>query len=66
MPRLKITKVVLCHCNIVENDYQRNSRVLHKFVQNKSFGQLLDILPKSFIFWTIVNSVFSIKIKKIK
>ena len=50
MPRLKITKVVLCHCNIVENDYQRNSRVLHKFVQNKSFGQLLDILPKSFIF----------------
>ena len=50
MPRLKITKVVLFRCNIVENDYQRNSRVLHKFVPNKSFGQLLDILPKSFIF----------------
>ena len=66
MPRLKITKVVLFRCNIVENDYQRNSRVLHKFVPNKSFGQLLDILPKSFIFWTIVNSVFSIKIKKNK
>ena len=40
---LEITEVVLTHCNIVNNDYQQNSRVLYKFVPNNSFGQLLDI-----------------------
>ena len=46
----KITEVVLVHCNIVNNDYQQDSRVLCTFVPNKSFGQLLDISPKKFIF----------------
>ena len=50
VPRLKITEVVLIHCNIVNNDYQQDSRVLCKFVPNKSFGQLLDMSPKNFIF----------------
>ena len=40
---LKITEVVLTHCNIVNNDYQQDSRVLYTFVPNKSFGLLLDI-----------------------
>ena len=40
---LKITEVLLVHCNIVNNDYQQDSRVLYTFVSNKSFGQLLDI-----------------------
>ena len=40
---LKITEVVLTHCNIVNNDYQQDSRVLYTFVPNKSFGQLSDI-----------------------
>ena len=35
---LKITVVVLMHCNIVKNDYQQDSRVLYTFVPNKSFG----------------------------
>ena len=47
---LEITEVVLVYCNIVNNDYQQDSRALYKFVRNKSSGQLLDILPKSFIF----------------
>ena len=37
---LEITKVVLVHCNIVNNDYQHNSRVLYTFVPSRSFGQL--------------------------
>ena len=41
MPHLEITKVVLIHCNIVNNDYQQESRVLYTCVTNKSFGQLL-------------------------
>ena len=43
VPHLEITEAVLVHCNIVKNDYQQDSRVLYKFVPNKSFGQLLDI-----------------------
>ena len=37
MPHLKIAEVVLVHCNIVDNFYQQNSRVLYTFVPNKSF-----------------------------
>ena len=29
VPHLKITEVVLVHCNIVNNDYQQDSRVLY-------------------------------------
>ena len=29
VPHLQITEVVLVHCNMVNNDYQQNSRVLH-------------------------------------
>ena len=47
---LQITEAVLLHCNIVNNDYQHDSRVLRKFVPNKSFTQLLDISSKNFIF----------------
>ena len=50
VPHLKINEAVLVYCNIINNDYQQDSRVLHRFVPNKSFGQLLHILPKSFIF----------------
>ena len=50
VPNLEITEVVLIHCNIVNNSYQRNSEVLYTFFPNKSFGQLLDILPKNLIF----------------
>ena len=50
VPQLEITEVVLIHCNIVNNYFQWNSRVLYTFVANKSFGQLLDISPENFIF----------------
>ena len=46
---LEINEVVLIHCNIVNNDYQQDSRVLYALVPNKSYGQLLDISRKIFI-----------------
>ena len=49
-PHLEITEVVLVHCNIVNNDYQNDSRVLYTFIPNESFSQLLDTSPKTFIF----------------
>ena len=56
---LEITDIVLVQCNVVNNDYQQNSRVLYTFVPNKSFGQLLDISLKNFIFFKHFNSEFS-------
>ena len=59
VPHLKITEVVLVYCNIANNGYQQDSRVLYAFVPNKSFGQLLDISPKNFIFLKPFDSEFS-------
>ena len=47
---LEITKVVLIHDNIANNDFQQDTRVLCTFIHNKSFGQLLYISPKNLIF----------------
>ena len=58
MAHLEITEVVLIYYNTVK-DYQQNSRVLYTFVPNKSFGQLLDILPINFIFPKTFDSEFS-------
>ena len=38
VPNLEITEAALVHCNIVNNNYQQNLRVLYTFVPNKSFG----------------------------
>ena len=58
VPYIEITEVVLVHCNIVENDYQQDSRVLYTFVSNKSFGQLLDISPKIYVFKNFQLRIF--------
>ena len=58
LPHLEITEVVLVHCNIVNNDYQQDSRVLYTFVPNKSFGSLLDISPSNHIFLKTFNSEY--------
>ena len=50
VPRLDITEVLLVHCNIVNNHYQHDSRVLYTFVPNELFGQLLDISSKNLVF----------------
>ena len=33
VPHLEITDVVLVHCNIVNNDYQQDSRVFYTFLK---------------------------------
>ena len=59
LPHLAITEVVLVQCIIVNNDYQKDSRILYTFVPIKSFGQLLDIPPKNFISLKTFDSEFS-------
>ena len=58
VPHLEITEVVLVHCNIVNNDYKQDSRVLHTFVSNKPFGSLLEISPTNHIFLKTFNSEY--------
>ena len=36
-PDLEIVELVLIHCNIVNNNYQQNCRILYTFVPNKVF-----------------------------
>ena len=50
LPPLEITELVLVHYSVVNNDrnnndYEQDTRVLHGFVPNKSFGQLMDTSP---------------------
>ena len=55
----EVTEVVLVHCNLVNNDYQEDSRVLHTFVPNKPFVNLLEVAPTNFIPLKTFNSEFS-------
>ena len=59
VPHREITEVVLVHCNIVNNDYQQDSRVLYTFVPNKPFGSLLEISRTSHIILKIFNSEYN-------
>ena len=56
VPHLKITEVILVHFNMINNDYQQDSRVLYPFVPNKPFGSLLDISLTNHIFLKTFNS----------
>ena len=59
VPHLEIAEVVLVHCNIVNNVYQCNSKVLYTFRPNKSFVQLLNFSATNVIFLKTFNSEFS-------
>ena len=55
---LEITEVALVHCDIANNDYQKDSRVSYTFVPNKPFGSLLEISPTNHIFLKTFNSEY--------
>ena len=55
VPHLEIVELVLVHCNLVNNDYQQDSRILYTFLLNKTFGSLLEISPTNQAF---LNSEF--------
>ena len=59
VPHLEIAEVVLVHCDVVNNDYQQDSRVLYLFVPNKPFGSLLEISSTNHIFLKTLNSEYS-------
>ena len=59
VPHLEITEVVFVHCNMVNNDYQQDSRDLCTFIPNKPFGSLLGISPTNRIFLKTLNSEYN-------
>ena len=58
VPHLEVVELVPVHCNLVNNDYQQDSRILFTFVPNKSFGSLLEISPTNQVFLKTFNSEF--------
>ena len=58
VPHLGVAELIIVYCNIINNNYQRDSRILYAFVPNKLFGSLLEISPPSHIFLKIFNSEF--------
>ena len=58
VPHLEIVELVLIHCNIVNDNYQQNSRILYRFVPNKPFDSLLEISPPNHIFLKTLSSKF--------
>ena len=50
VPHLEIAELVLIHCNLVNNNYQQNSRILYTFVLNQPFDSVLEISPPNHIF----------------
>ena len=58
VPHLEIVEVVLVHCNLVNDDYLQNSRILYIFVPNKTFGTLFEISPPNHVFLKTFNSEF--------
>ena len=55
---MEALKIVLVHCNIVNSDYQQDSRVLYTLVPNKPFGSLLEVSLKNYFFLKTFNSEF--------
>ena len=58
VPHLEVVELVLVQCNLVNNDYQQDSRILYTFVPNKTFGSLLEISPTNHVFLKTFNSEF--------
>ena len=48
----------VCNCNLVNNNYQKASKVLFTFVPNKQFGQLITITPHSPTMLKTANAEF--------
>ena len=55
---LESVEVVLIHCNLVNNSYQQESKVLFTFLPNKQFDQLITISPHLLTMLNTTNGKF--------
>ena len=54
---LEVVEVVLVQCNLVDNQYQQKSEVLHTFTPNKYYVYLLILEPSNLVFLKTYNRV---------
>ena len=59
MSKSESLEVVLVHCSLVNNNYQEASKVWFTFLQNKQFGQLITVAPRSLTMLNTTNTEFS-------
>ena len=57
IPRLEIVRNVLVFCNLVENVYLQDRKLLFSFVPNSRFGSLLSITTQV-VNYDTVDSIF--------
>ena len=58
VPQLDQVDYVLLHCNIVQNDYLQNSKLLYEFVPDQPFGKLISVKPPVLIQCKTTDSIF--------
>ena len=58
LPHLETVELVLGYCNLINNDYQQDTRILYTFVPNKPFGSLFEISQTNHIFLKKFNSEY--------
>ena len=57
VPHLEISEVVLAHCNIVNNDYQQDLRVLFTFILvNRLVNYYIFLLNISYFLKTLIQN----------
>ena len=65
VPYLEVVELVLIHCNLVNNDYQQDSRKYYTFVPNKTFVSLLKISPTNQVFLNFMKLRYGSPIKQV-
>ena len=58
IPSLEVVEAFLVQSNLVENQNQQKSEVLHTFTLNKSYGYLLNVELSNLVFFKIFNTEF--------
>ena len=50
LPSLEVVEVVLVQCNLVDKQFQQNSKVLYIFTPNKSYAYLPNVVLSNLVF----------------
>lgn len=58
IPSLEVVEAFLVQSNLVENQNQQKSEVLHTFTLNKSYGYLLNVELSNLVFFKTFNTEF--------
>ena len=58
VPSLEVVEVVLVQCNLADNQYQQNSKVLYSFTPNKFYAYLINVEPSNLVFSKTYNTRF--------